>query len=181
MAVDGASFRDREQREKSSGSNCLAWTLGCAVVSGIMMVFLCCGGIGYFGVNIMNTEVQAELRDNPQIREHLGELSSVQLNMFKSMTHDGDDIWVYDLTGSKGKGEITIHQTTNDSGDEEFHSATLRLSDGQTIEIQLKKSNAEAETPPVNEAPVTDAPMPDVTTPVPAEVVPNPSTPTTTP
>lgn len=165
MAVDGDSFRDRERSEKSSGSSCLFWTLGCAVV-GVVMMFVCCGGIGYFGINLMTSEVQAELRDHPQIREHLGELSSVRLNLFKSMAHDGEDIWVYDLTGAKGKGEITIHHVTDESGDEAFHSATLRLSDGQTIQIQFDKKNAEAEAQPVN-----DAPMSDIAIPVPAEGV----------
>jgi hypothetical protein len=144
MALDDDSYGERTRAPKQGGSGCLYWTLGCGAV-GMIGVLLCCGGIGILGVNMISTEVELALRDNAQIREHLGELTSVRANLMKTMTHAGDDLWVYDLVGTKGKGELTAHQTTNDAGDEVFHTATLRLSDGQTIEINMQPNGVVAE------------------------------------
>ena len=47
----------------------------------------------------------------------------------------GDDTFVYDVKGSKGSGQITAKQITNDEGDEEIRSAVLRLPDGRTVEL----------------------------------------------
>jgi hypothetical protein len=159
---DDDSGRARPRSRQESGNGCLYWTLGCAGI-GVVCLLLCCGVVGYFGVNMMSTEVEMALRDNPQIREHLGELRTVRVNMFKSMSHDGDDVWVYDLTGEKGTGELTTVQTTDFDGEETFHSAKLRLSDGRTIDIQMGTDAAAADVaPPMGEA-VT--PMDSATTP----------------
>ncbi|HET6425889.1 MAG TPA: hypothetical protein VFG20_19520 [Planctomycetaceae bacterium] len=161
MALDDDAYGERTRAPKQGGSGCLYWTLGCGAV-GVIGVLLCCGGFAMLGLNMISTEAEVALRDNAEIREHLGELTSVKMNMTKTMTHAGDDLWVYDLVGTKGKGELTAHQTTDGAGDEVFHTATLRLSDGQTIEIDMKsKAAAEPDIPFDAAEPVT----PPVTTP----------------
>lgn len=169
MALEEAELA-QPRAKKEGGSGCLYWALGCAGV-GTIACLLCCGGIGYFTTNMLSTNVELKLRDNPQIREHLGELSSVRVNLLKTMNHAEDDAWVYELSGAKGKGELTVEQTTDFDGDQEFHSATLRLSDGKTVEIDLKGRAADdpempENVPPVS-APVVTEPERTVTPPMP--------------
>ncbi len=146
---DRDSFGERQPSRKAGSSACLPWALGCGGV-GLIVMLVCCGGVGVFGVNLMSTEAELALRDNAQIREHLGELSSVRVNLLKSVSQEGDDVWVYDLTGAKGNGELTTLQTTDDNGDEVFHSAKLRLSDGKTVDIEMQ--------PPANAPDVAPSP-----------------------
>lgn len=179
MSMDDRRL-DREDApvRKSSGTSCLLWTLLLGVGSVVVGGVLCCGGVAYFGLNLMATELEVEIRDNAQIREHLGDLQSVRLNFMKSIIDDDDDVWVYNLTGSKGQGELTVKQTTGDDGDEVFHKATLRLSDGQTVEIDMQPLIIETHTLDSVEAAV-EKPEPAEPSPVQPNPVPaNPATPT---
>ncbi len=134
---DRPVYEDTPVRKKSSGSSCLPWLFGFGIFSVICGV-LCCGGLAYFGFNLMATEMEVAIRDNAQIREHLGDFQSVRLNFMKSIADDDNNTWVYNVTGSKGQGELTVVQTTGDDGDEVFHSAKLRLSDGRVIDIAIQ-------------------------------------------
>ncbi len=139
MAADDRVVYEDEApvRKPSSGSSCLPWVFGFGVFSVICGV-LCCGGLAYFGFNLMATELEVAIRDNAQVREHIGDLQSVSLNFMKSIADDDDDTWVYNLKGSKAQAEMIVNQTTGDSGDEVFHSAKLRLADGTMIDIQIQ-------------------------------------------
>lgn len=182
MASDDRVVYDDERpvRKSSSGSSCLPWLVGFGVFSVICGV-LCCGGLAYFGFNLMATELEVAIRDNPTIHEHLGDVESVSLNFMKSIADDDDDTWVYNVKGSKAQGELTVVQTTDDDGDEVFHSAQLRLADGRTIEVpiepeldMLQKIKAELDKA-VDEAEST---MPD---PMPVESAPTSETPPSSP
>lgn len=96
---------------------------------------VCCGGFVYFGLNIMSAEVETELRDNARLREHIGELQELTMNFTRSLANDEDDIFVYNVRGTLGSGELTVHHITGDDGRELVVAASLRLSDGRTIEL----------------------------------------------
>ncbi len=138
MATDDVrEYHEEPPVRRTNSSSCLVWIIGFGVV-GVLCCVLCCGGVAYFGFNLMSTEVEVAIRDNPQIREHLGDLQSVELNFMKSVADDDDDTWVYNIKGSKGRGELTVKQSTGANGDEVFHNAQLRLSNGQVVDVQIQ-------------------------------------------
>jgi hypothetical protein len=125
---------DRPPRPRS-GSN---WVWIAIVFGGVTLgvaLMACCGGVVYFGLGVTTAEIETDLRDNPILREHIGEVEKFTMNFIRSVAEDDDDIWVYDVVGTKASGQLTVHHTTNDQGNEEIHSAKLRLKDGTTVEL----------------------------------------------
>ena len=88
-----------------------------------------------FGMNITTAEVSNELRDNPKFREHIGELQTLTIDWTKSSAEDDSDTFVYDAKGTKGSGVVTVKHVTDNDGNEEIVRASLRLSDGRTVQI----------------------------------------------
>lgn len=138
MAADDVrEYHDEPPVRRTNSSSCLLWVVGFGLV-GVICCVLCCGGFAYFGFNLMSTEVEVAIRDNPQVREHLGDLQSVSLNLMKSVADNGDQTWVYNVKGSKGTGELTVVEINGPSGKKSFHSAKLRLADGRTIDVEIQ-------------------------------------------
>jgi len=106
----------------------------------LLCVLMCCGG-GYaligFGMNVVAEDIRMQLRDHPTIQEHIGEMESLDVNFTASMAHPDDDTFIYEASGSKGKGELTVQSITLDDDSEDIRAATLRLPDGQTFELDL--------------------------------------------
>jgi hypothetical protein len=121
--------------QPAASSKAWLWVL---LVGGALVVLLCgIGGLGViaFGFNVMTAEIKELVRDNPKLREHIGELETVEMDFVGSMAADGDDTYRYKVRGTQGSGELTVKQHTKDDGDEAIDEATLRLPDGKTIQI----------------------------------------------
>ena len=107
---------------------------------GLLSVAVCCGG-GYllvgFGMNIVEADLERQLRDHPRIREALGEIESFETNWAASMAIEDDDTFVYDVVGTIARGEITVDSTSTDDS-EEINWAELRLTSGETIELEFE-------------------------------------------
>jgi hypothetical protein len=119
-------------RQKSSWG-CFWLLLGGAALAGL----LCCGGgivAVMFGVDVIEAEVKTKLRDNPKLREHVGEITSLETDYVGSLAV-GEDTYRYKVTGTQGSGELTVKQHTDDNGDEVIDEASLRLPDGKTVPI----------------------------------------------
>lgn len=123
----------RPPQRKSGNWLVIALILGVAVLGA--GVLACCGGVAYFGINVVTTEVETALRDNPTLREHVGEIQKFTLNFTRTVAEDKEDVWVYDVVGSKASGELTVHHVTGAGGKEQVRSASLRLKDGTTVEL----------------------------------------------
>ena len=52
------------------------------------------------------------------------------------MAEDDEDIWTYDVQGSKGSGELIVESYSEDEG-EVIISAKLRMSTGEEIELTI--------------------------------------------
>jgi hypothetical protein len=120
---------------KSSSTGCIV-----AVIAGAAAVALlvCCGGGGalvWFGLDVMSAEVEQQLRDQPRVREHFGELRSVKMDFAKSAAVEGDDVFVYQVEGTKGSGEVTVRLEEVEFGEQRVTEATLRLSSGEEIDL----------------------------------------------
>ncbi len=117
------------------------------------ILVLCGGGIWLmnFGGDILSAEIETQLRDHPQIREHVGEIQSLDINWTRSLANEEEEVFVFDVEGTEAKGEITIESVTNDEGNEEVVWARLRLSSGETIELDLEQPLEQPiEQPPSN-------------------------------
>jgi hypothetical protein len=104
----------------------------------LLGVLVCCGGgfaLMSFGFGVITVEVEDQLRDNEQVRQHLGEIQEFEMDWTRSFADEDDDTFTYRIKGDKGSGTIKVKHITNDDGDEEIVSASLRLDSGQTVEI----------------------------------------------
>ena len=110
---------------------------------GLGFGILCCGGVGgviglaNLGMDMIVADIEDQLRDHPQLRAEVGEIQSLELNWSKTLNAEDEDVNVMDLQGSTGSGELTVSSTTNDQNQEDIAWATLRTSDGRTINLDL--------------------------------------------
>ncbi|MEM7316734.1 MAG: hypothetical protein AAF497_26675, partial [Planctomycetota bacterium] len=106
---------------------------GCFTIVGFVLLIYAF----FFLLQLDSDEIAFRLRDHPQIQTHLGEIEELKVNMIKTGNVDDDDVYVYDVTGSKASGELHISSTFDDNFDEEFHEIKLRLEGGEWIDIDL--------------------------------------------
>jgi hypothetical protein len=86
-------------------------------------------------LQIVTTEIEDQLSDNPVMREHIGDIESFEMDWSRSFADEDDDTFIYQVRGSKGEGRVTVQHITNDAGDEEILSAQLRLPSGETFDL----------------------------------------------
>ncbi len=122
------------QHRRSSAGIIIAIVAGIGLV-GVLVCCGLCGGLGYFGMNVFSEQVANELRDNPILREHIGEIQSFTLNFTATAAHDSEDVFVFDVQGSKGQGVVTAESQTIPDDSEAVISATLRLPTGEVIDL----------------------------------------------
>ena len=106
------------------------------VVGGGMLQW--CGGIGglsYFGLGMVATDVEEQLRDHPVIQTEIGEIESFEMSLTKSAVEPEDDVFVFEVTGTKGEGEVTAKIYTNSDAMEEIIWARIKTSRGETIDL----------------------------------------------
>ena len=106
-------------------------------VAGVVLL-VCGGGCGALvvvGLNVAEEEIAVQLRDNPKLRDHVGEIESLDMDIIASGAEDDDDVFVYRVKGNKGSGKLTIREGTTDGFDTTVEEATLRLPDGTTVQI----------------------------------------------
>ena len=123
------------QQPKGGGLKILIIVLGIFVVLGGGFTVFCCGGglmFANFGLNVLEADLEAQLRDHPAVQEHLGEIESFDMDWAKSGSIDDGDTFIYNVVGTKDEAEITITSVSMDDGSEEIVYAEMRLSDGET-------------------------------------------------
>ena len=104
----------------------------------LILVLICCGGLGeltYFGVDIVSSEVENQVRNHPMIKAEIGEIKSFDMSLTKSAHIREDDVFVFDVQGTKGDGEVTAKIFTNSEGMEEIIRASLKTSTGKTMSL----------------------------------------------
>jgi len=128
-------YESATQPSRRSKSGCLLWAI---LLGAGLMLLLCCGGgalIMRFGMQIITTQVEDQLADNPILREHIGEIESFELDWTRSFADEDDDTFIYQVRGSKGEGRVTVKHITDDDGNEEILEAELRLSSGEVVDL----------------------------------------------
>lgn len=107
---------------------------GCAVVVALAMVF---GGwaLVRLGLGVFADEVEADLRSNPVIVEHIGRIEEFDLDLGASIAAEGDEDFIFHVKGTKGSGLVTATCVTNDDGVEEVTAGTIQLESGETLNL----------------------------------------------
>jgi hypothetical protein len=130
---DGPSSREKTPPRRGAGKYLLLGCGGCAV---LMMIFLLGGGLlARLGMAVFVDQVEADIRENPVIVEHLGRLEEFELEFMASMAASGDDVYVFRAEGTKGTGRVTATCITVDSDSEDVVAGTLQLSSGKTVDL----------------------------------------------
>jgi hypothetical protein len=107
---------------------------GCAVIVVLATVF---GGwaLMKLGLGVFADEVENELRTNPVITEHIGRIEEFELDLSSSIAAEGDEDFVFHVSGTKGSGLVTATCVTNEDGVEEVVSGTIQLESGETLDL----------------------------------------------
>jgi hypothetical protein len=108
----------------------------------VVLPAICCGVFGYLGFNTIMTagarEIIRPIEHTPVMQEHIGEISSAQMNIMetaKRAEKTGEEgILIIDVEGTKGKGKLLLK---GGGGQNEIEQATLELPDGRTFPIHL--------------------------------------------
>lgn len=100
---------------------------------------LCCGGLMLFGFGQFEEQVQAQLQGNPVIEEHIGTITSCDLDLGKSGEIEDPEIFVFHIQGTKGSGTVQVRSVTNAQGDNEVQGGQLRMADGTVHDLFPEK------------------------------------------
>jgi hypothetical protein len=83
-------------------------------------------------------KVQEALKGNAVLDDKLGELTNVKYDVDASES-EAEDVYVFDVTGSKGSGRLRAESTTLDADHESVSSAELTLENGEKVQLFLDK------------------------------------------
>jgi hypothetical protein len=113
------------------------WVVALGLVGGGLLLGCCLSGgaLVVFGLGVVAEQVADELRDNPIVQRELGGIEEIRVDYAASMARDDDDEYVYKVEGPKGKGTLVAKSNSNDDGGEDIVSASLRTSDGRTLQL----------------------------------------------
>lgn len=134
--------------------------MGC-LITVLIVVALAAGG-GYLAYNkfrdMMAEQLLAAVKDDPAIKEHLGEVQSFEVDMAatglqtEAVKKAGKlpkdhTVFVFQIVGSKGKGSVAVTMGPEDvaaamdsshEGGATFAGATLTMAGGQVYELKPK-------------------------------------------
>ncbi len=128
---------DAPRQAPRSGSRTLLWVLGILAALAVIGVVACCG-FGYFGFQFIGSQLANQLRpqlqSSPEIVEHIGEIETMTLNPQAMQQADHSGKMVFDLTGTKGNGQVVVDP--EEFGDRSVDEGlVLILPDGRRIPL----------------------------------------------
>jgi hypothetical protein len=102
---------------------------GCLVGGFVILLVLGVGGY-FLTEKLVTDKVEDLVRDNPVLREHLGELESIRLD--RNATGETERALVFRVEGSKGEGELRVEF---DEDGESLERGSVRLADGESHDL----------------------------------------------
>jgi hypothetical protein len=105
------------------------------IVGAGLCLVVCCGGIVNFGMGVQAEEVRSELEANPKFIEHVGQVQEFRVNYMASFSDQNNDVFVYDVKGTKWSGRLTVKHETGADGKEKVIWAKMTLSSGEQVEL----------------------------------------------
>ena len=87
-----------------------------------------------FGLGIFTDEVENDLRSNPVVLEHIGRIEDFDLDFGASIATEGEEDFVFRVSGTKGSGRISATCVTTD-GVEKVVAGTIQLESGELLDL----------------------------------------------
>lgn len=146
------NFTDQNPYEDTAGglprkkkSNALMIILIILGIGGVLCL-VCCGGFMWFGYSAMNMgmemfadSIRLEYGDHPAVQEHIGELESVESDLFNAAAyeeHMAPGELPFKVRGPNGEGTIIVRQGAPQAdGQPGVADGRLLLPDGELIEL----------------------------------------------
>lgn len=162
----GNQYSPNYSPQPSSGGRVLLWVLGIFGALTLLLLAICCG-VGIFGFRTFQTEfsrgVTEQVRNSPEIVQHIGEIEQVDLNFSGMSNPDEAGKMVLNIRGTKGKAKLSVDPTLIEREPEKAY--ILVLEDGQRIPLTgLGEAAPAPAAPAVNAGEETEltptAPMP---------------------
>src|SRR5262245_38332217 len=91
----------------------VVFVIGLMAAAGLCLL-VCCGGVVHFGAGMIAEEVREKLEADPRFGEHVGQLQDFHVDLLASMSNNEDDVYVYNVKGSKWSGRVTVKHETDD-------------------------------------------------------------------
>jgi hypothetical protein len=107
---------------------------GCAVILALAAIF---GGwaVMRFGLGVFTDEVENDLRSNPVVLDHIGRIEEFDLDFGASIATEGEEDFVFRVSGTKGSGRISATCVTTSEGVEKVVAGTIQLESGETVDL----------------------------------------------
>lgn len=80
-------------------------------------------------------QVADDIQNNPVIVRHIGDITTIDIDWSATGEEPGDDVFVFQLTGTKGDGLLTAECITVDADHEDVVSGSLRLPSGESVDL----------------------------------------------
>lgn len=126
--------------KSKKGGNTVLIIFAVIGILGTVGVVACCGlgGAGFYAaMNVISSEVQTLVADDPVVQEKIGDIQSTKLNMgftTKVQEDEGKRTFVFDIEGSNGSGTLTAKLETDAPGRPEIIWAQLEV-DGEIYDL----------------------------------------------
>ncbi len=163
----GNHYQPNYGPQPSSGGRVLLWVLGIFGALTLLLLVICCG-LGFFGFRTFQNEfsrgVTDQVRNSPEIVQHIGEIEQVELNFSGMSNPDEAGMMVLNVRGTKGTGKLSVNPTLIESDPQNAY--VLILADGQRIPLTGLGEAASDPAPPVDNAAEGAAPPPAEPSPV---------------
>lgn len=137
----GAPYRPISPEPPNRSGN---WSKGCiiaavaAFVGAVTCVVLLIGGgmwIASWGIDVVAQQVANDIENNPVIVQHIGLINSIEVDWTASMAEPGEDVFVFELSGSKGRGVLVAESKTIDVDTENVTWGRLKLPSGEQYDL----------------------------------------------
>ncbi|EAQ78727.1 hypothetical protein [Blastopirellula marina] len=99
--------------KKSSGAGWIFGVSGCvffAVMAPFLLVCGCCGGLMQWAMNEEANQIAAAVQGDETFQAEIGEVSASSINWSASIAAADEDVFVYDVSGDKGSGQLHVHE-----------------------------------------------------------------------
>lgn len=155
---------DAPRPPKSNRGCMIAGIVAAVLVGGVAVVMLCCGGLGYFGLNAAGEMIKADLNTNPVVQEHVGTVDKASLNITATGAagQKQPNAQVYDLQGTKANGQATLVIDSSVQPPKVL-SGTLQLDSGETYDLFPAGEEAGGADEAAGDGAMTDGPEADAT------------------
>jgi hypothetical protein len=109
--------------------------VGVGIGIGIVATLAAIGmGFVWWGLSILQDEVCPRLQGDKAIVQRIGVVTSCQHSIIKSVNVTDVDTTVFEVVGSKGKGDVFVMSTsTGENGDEEYQGILLVVGGEETL------------------------------------------------